>query len=89
MPRLGGCPNGTYTTKTHHNKSGDDCSELVPDWLNPIPISSMEFAGSLRLWSTEQSNDVHQAAKTQGSSIVRNWTVSELTHVQETADCVI
>ncbi len=25
------------------NKSGDDCDKLVPDWLNPVRISSTEF----------------------------------------------
>ncbi len=28
-PDLVGCPNRTYTTNTHCNKSGDDCDELV------------------------------------------------------------
>ena len=32
-PGLVGVLTGTYT---HRKKSGDDCEELVPDWLNPV-----------------------------------------------------
>ena len=42
VPKLGGCPNRMSTTKTYRNESGDDCDELVPDWLNPVQISSTE-----------------------------------------------
>ncbi len=35
------------TTNIHRNKSGDDCDELVADWLNPVHISSMKFDSKL------------------------------------------
>ena len=34
---------GTYTTKTHRNKFGDGCDELVAAWLTSVRISSTEF----------------------------------------------
>ena len=44
VPKLGDrCPQERSSTNTQGNKSGNDCDELDPDWLNPVQISSKEL----------------------------------------------
>ncbi len=63
-------------------QSGDDCDDLVPDWLNPVRISSTNYAEYLRLWFNERSCKGGHQLGTEFDGI------SKLTHVHEKANCV-
>ena len=70
---------GTYTTNTHRNKSEDNNSLFL---IGQIPYW-FPARNSLRLWTNSE------AAKAQGTSVVRNLMVTVVSKFTSTADCAL